>query len=113
MEGLYNFAKIGKNDHPENYQNLVMLNDTASVEVAVGQEVTDLDLTLEGFANNDASLLVVIETDGEVTPKEFLISRTGSKNSEECRRIFQRKELRLFYSRTVAEVDEDWLAPGH
>jgi hypothetical protein len=63
--------------NPTNYQNLVMLTDTAFVETTPNQAFTQLDIVIEGFANNDISVLLQISSSDAIAAKDYLISRSS------------------------------------
>lgn len=77
LEGLTQFSKVTAGN-PENYQNLVMLADGHYVEVAPGATYYEIQLTIEGFSNSDAGMLLQIGTAEGVQPADFVIKRTGS-----------------------------------
>lgn len=78
LEGLSNFSKMGLNERSENYQNLVMLADQSSVSVQPNLALTSLDIMVEGFANNDASILLQITSIDDLSSKEFMVTRSGA-----------------------------------
>lgn len=79
LEGLTKFAKVtmGK---PTNHNGLVMVADGQFVEVAPNAVMSKIDLTVEGFANNDSSLLLQVTFANSITADHFLLTRTA--NSE-------------------------------
>lgn len=95
LEGLTNFSKIGLNDRAENNQNLVMLSDLASVTVEPKQALTSIDLVVEGFANNDASVLLQIVSSDDLSTKEFIVTRSGS-GSESVGEYFDERNYARF-----------------
>ncbi|MBX2996544.1 MAG: hypothetical protein KF681_17110 [Bdellovibrionaceae bacterium] len=81
LEGLSKFARVGAGN-PTNYNGKVMLTDSAYVEVAPNQAFTQLELTVEGFTNDDASILVQITSTEDIQIHDFLATRTGSAKNE-------------------------------
>lgn len=79
LDGLFQFSKVTMGN-PVNYQSLVMLPDTAWVAIAPNQPFSQLDIVIEGFTNNDASILVQVTSNDSLTVSEFLVTRTGSVN---------------------------------
>lgn len=79
MEGLFQFAKVTAGN-PQNYKNLVMLTDTAFVSVNPQQTFTQIDIVVEGYSNNDSSLLLQVTTNEALSIQDFIVTR--SSNSE-------------------------------
>jgi hypothetical protein len=77
LDGLFKFASA-TDGNPTNYQNLVMLPDAASVRVTPAQAFSRLEFVVEGFTNNDASLLISITASEDLPAQDYLITRTGS-----------------------------------
>jgi len=77
LEGLYQFSKVtlGK---PQNQNGLVMLPDQAFVEVVPNQAFTRIEIQVEGYTNNDASLLLQVSFAEDLIPEEFLLTRTAN-----------------------------------
>lgn len=80
LEGLTKFPKVtmGK---PTNYNGLVMVADGQYVEVAPNVAMGKIDLTVEGFTADDASLLLEVTFDDAVTADNFLLTRTGGSET--------------------------------
>lgn len=78
VEALYVFAKAPLAGKPTNQNNLVLLTNGAFVDVAVGQTASRFELEVEGYSNNDASLLLQITFADGLQMEEFLVTRTGS-----------------------------------
>lgn len=77
LDGLTKFAKVtmGK---PTNSNGLVQLADTQFVEVAPNAAMGKIDITVEGFTNDDASLLVQVTFADAVTADNFLLTRSAN-----------------------------------
>lgn len=78
VEALYVFAKAPTAGKPTNQNNLVMLTNGAYVDATLGQTVSRFELEVEGYTNNDASLLLQITFADGLIMEEFLVTRTGS-----------------------------------
>lgn len=81
LDGLFQFSKVTAGN-PTNYQNLVLLPDTTWVAIAPNQAYAQIEITVEGFTNNDSSLLLQITSNENVALQEFLVTRTGSASNE-------------------------------
>ncbi len=81
LDGLFQFAKV-TNGNPVNFQNLVMLPDATFVQILPNQPFTQLDIVVEGFTNNDSSILLQITSSDGFALQEFLVSRTGPSDKE-------------------------------
>ncbi|MGZ6479347.1 MAG: hypothetical protein ACXWQE_08610, partial [Bdellovibrionales bacterium] len=77
LEGLYQFDKVTAGN-PVVYQKLVMLPDTTFVEVTPNQAFSQLDIVVEGFTNDDISLLLQITSSDALPVTDFMITRSGS-----------------------------------
>jgi hypothetical protein len=80
LDALFQFKKI-TTGNPQNYQNLVMLPDTTSVETAPNLSVTQIDFVIEGFTNNDASVLLQISSNDGLPVEDFMVTRTGDSET--------------------------------
>ncbi|MGE4130822.1 MAG: hypothetical protein AB7F86_04250 [Bdellovibrionales bacterium] len=80
IDGLFKFSSV-TSGNPVNYQNLVMLPDTTWVAVAPNQPYSQLDIQVEGFTNNDASILIQITSPDGLTLPEFLVTRTSNNET--------------------------------
>jgi hypothetical protein len=58
-----------------------MLTDTTFVSVAPQQAFQQIDLLVEGYSHNDASLLVQIISNDGLPAEEFLMSRTATSET--------------------------------
>lgn len=108
LEGLTNFSKVTSSDRAENYQNLVMLADRSFVEVEPKQSFLSLGLVVEGFANNDASLLLQITSTDDLSTKDFLVTRS-STNSESVGNYFDEnnfKHLTVSQLRSLMKISK-------
>jgi|GEM_PF-2085205 len=76
IDALSQFAKVTAGN-PTNYQNLVMLPDTAFVQTTPNQAFTQLDIVIEGFTNNDISVLLQVSSSDAIAAKDYLISRSS------------------------------------
>ncbi len=79
IEGLYVFAKVTAGN-PVNYQNKVMLPESAWVAVTPNQPYSQLEFVVEAFTHNDASVLVQITSPDGFAAPEFLLTRTGASS---------------------------------
>ncbi|MGZ3711665.1 MAG: hypothetical protein ACXVBE_07905, partial [Bdellovibrionota bacterium] len=80
LEGLTKFAKVTMGN-PTNYKNSVQVADGQFVEVAPNAVMGRLDLTVEGMTSSDASLLLEVTFADSVTAENFLLTRTGAKET--------------------------------
>lgn len=76
LEGLYKFGtpSVG---NPTNYNGKNMLTDSASIEVAPNAMFSQLEFQIEGFTNDDASVLLQITTTDDLTMSDFLVTRSA------------------------------------
>ena len=68
--------------NPTNYQNLAMIADSQFVETNPNQAVTELDFVIEGFTNDDASLVLQVTSSDNIPSNDFLLTRTGPNSSD-------------------------------
>jgi hypothetical protein len=77
IDSLYTFAKVTMGN-PTNYQNLAMVADSQYVESQPNMAFAQIDFQIEGFTNNDASVLIQITTTDPLPTQDYLITRTSS-----------------------------------
>jgi hypothetical protein len=78
FEGLSQFAKATAGN-PTNYNNNSMLENTHYVEVTPNAPFNELQITVEGFTNNDASMVMELETAEDLPAEDYIIHRTGAE----------------------------------
>ena len=76
LDGLSKFTRV-TTGNPTNYNGKVMLTDSSFVEVLPNQAFKQLELTVEGFTNDDSSILLQIISSDALPVEDFLITRTG------------------------------------
>jgi hypothetical protein len=81
LEGLYKFGAQALGN-PTNYNGKNMLTDSSSVEISPNQAFTQIEITVEGFSNDDSSVLLQITSDGELAVEDFLVTRNGPRSNE-------------------------------
>ena len=74
LPGLSQFSKISAGN-PQNYNGSVMLIDNTFVEATPNQAYTQLDFVIEGYTNDDASLLLQVTTAENLAEQEFMLTR--------------------------------------
>jgi len=77
LDSLYTFAKVTMGN-PTNYQNLAMVADTQYVEAQPNMTFGQLDFQIEGFTNDDASVLIQITSSDALPTQDYLITRTSN-----------------------------------
>lgn len=80
MPELFKFSDA-KNGQPENYKGLVMLNAGSYIESTPNRALQNIEVTVEGFANNDSTILVELNSAEGFAYSDFVIrrSRTGEQ----------------------------------
>lgn len=81
LEGLYQFGKASAGN-PTNTGGKNMLTDSSFVEVLPAQAFTQIEITMEGYTNDDSSLLIQIVSTETLPLDDFLITRTGPQKKE-------------------------------
>lgn len=81
LEGLYKFG-APSTGNPTNQNGKNMLTDSSSVEIAPNAAFSQLEFQIEGYTNDDASVLLQITSADELSLADFLVTRTGPKNVE-------------------------------
>lgn len=81
LDGLYKFSAVTAGN-PTNHNGKNMLTDSSFVEVAPNAAFTQLEFTIEGYTNDDASVLLQVSSADELELADFLVTRTGPKNAE-------------------------------
>lgn len=81
LPALSQFSKVTAGN-PQNYSGSVMLPDSTYVEATPNQVYSQLDFVVEGFSNDDASLLLQITTSEGLVESEFMLTRTGSHSDQ-------------------------------
>lgn len=81
VPALFQFSKV-TTGNPQNYNGKVMLPDSTNVEVAPNQVISQIDITVEGYSNDDASILFQVTTEEGLTESEFMLTRTGSHSDQ-------------------------------
>lgn len=81
LPNLSQFSKITAGN-PQNYNGLVMLVDGSYVEATPNQVLSQIDFTVEGFSNNDSSLLIQITFADGLAEEEFIFSRSGANREK-------------------------------
>lgn len=76
LPGLVQFNKVTVGN-PTNYDGNVMLTDSSFVEVTPNQGFSQVDFQIEGFSNDDTSILIQIVTAEAVPETQFILTRTG------------------------------------
>ncbi|KYG66276.1 hypothetical protein AZI86_04245 [Bdellovibrio bacteriovorus] len=77
---LFQFKKMTVGN-AQNYKDLVMLVDSSYVEVTPNQVFSQIEFLLEGYTNDDASLLIEIASTDSLTEDQFMFTRGGSSQS--------------------------------
>lgn len=72
---LSQFSKVTAGN-PTNYNGLVMIADGSYVQANPNQAFTGLDFTVEGFSNDDTSLVFQISFAEELTEQQFIMTRS-------------------------------------
>jgi hypothetical protein len=80
LDAIVQFKKV-TTGNPQNYNDLVMLPDTTSVETAPNLAFAQIELAVEGFTNNDASLLVQVSSNDGLGTEDFMVTRTGDSET--------------------------------
>lgn len=100
LEGLYKFG-VSTTGNPTNYNGKNMLTDSSSIEIVPNQAFNQLEITVEGFTNDDASILLQITSDAELALEDFLVTRTGPKSVESVGGLIDESRYAKF---TVSEL---------
>lgn len=76
LEGLYKFGapSVG---NATNYNGKNMLTDSSSIEIAPNQSFTALEFQVEGYTNDDASILLQVTTAEDLEISDYLFTRTA------------------------------------
>lgn len=81
LEGLYKFGK-SNSGNPTNSKGKNMLADSSFVEVFPAQSFQQIEITAEGYTNNDISLWIQITSTDSLLEDDYLITRTGTQKKE-------------------------------
>jgi hypothetical protein len=114
LEGLTKFSKM-TNGTVAKYKETdqVMVTDTTFIAVAPGAAFTQLELKVEGYTNNDNSLLLQITSNDGLGAEDFIITRTangetlGGLIDESKYAKFGLNELQALMGRAVSPALDD------
>jgi hypothetical protein len=77
MPALSSFGQV-TSGNPQNYQNMVMLRDGNFVETDPNGAFYEIQLIVEGFANNDSGMLLQITSADGLPMNDFIIHRSST-----------------------------------
>lgn len=100
LDGLYKFG-APSTGNPTNHNGKNMLTDSSSVEIAPNAQFSQLEFTIEGYTNDDASVLLQVTSTDELSLGDFLVTRTGPKNAESVGGLIDESRYAKF---TAAEL---------
>lgn len=107
---LSQFNKVTAGN-PQNYRGLVMLTDTAFVESHPNQAFSKLDFVIEGYTNNDASVLIEVTSTDGFTQNEFLLSRTGPHSDETLGQLIDEDNYAKFTPEQLSQLMNNGTQP--
>lgn len=97
LPALFQFTQVTAGN-PANSKGLVLLADNSFVEATPNQALSQLDLVIEGYSNDDASFLLQITTTDEWFENQFMLTRTGPHSEQSVGALINEENYAKFSS---------------